>query len=128
MPAGADLTLGAGDLPAVEVDVEIVAVEAVVLAVLAGGIARQWAVEGDLVFALGSFQVDQGGVAAVDQVLGRQQPRRARRAWIPGRAWPSFVAAEVVATSVITLTPPEAHVSVTCAANPFQLMMCPWRT
>ncbi|MGW3174484.1 hypothetical protein [Streptomyces sp. NPDC001153] len=74
MPAGADLTLGAGDLPAVEVDVEIVAVEAVVLAVLAGGIARQWAVEGDLLFALGSFQVDQGGVAAVDQVLGRQQP------------------------------------------------------
>lgn len=47
---------------------------------------------------------------------------------MPGRAWPSFVAAEVVATSVITLALPEAHVSVTCAANPFQRMMCPWRT
>ncbi|MFD4478227.1 hypothetical protein ACFWPU_19200 [Streptomyces sp. NPDC058471] len=79
-------------------------------------------------FALGSFQVDQAGVAAVDQVLGGQQSRRASGVWMPGRAWPSLVAAEVVATSVITLTLPEAHVWVTCAANPFQLMMCPWPT
>ncbi len=35
------------------------------------------------------------------------------------------MAAEVVATSVITLALSEAHVSVTCAANPFQRMMCP---
>ncbi|WP_420719098.1 hypothetical protein [Streptomyces sp. WM6386] len=32
-----------------------------------------WAADGDLVFVLGSFQVDQRGVAAVDQMLGRQQ-------------------------------------------------------
>ncbi|WP_257980995.1 hypothetical protein [Streptomyces sp. CB02959] len=44
---------------------------------------------------------------------------------MPGRAWASFAAAEEVATSVITLTLSEAHVSVTGAANPFQLMMCP---
>ncbi|MGW4735405.1 hypothetical protein ACWEQC_40735 [Streptomyces shenzhenensis] len=73
MPALADLALRAGDLPAVEVDVEVVPVEAFVLAVLAGGVARQWAADGDLVFAGGSFQVDQRGVAAVDQVLGGQQ-------------------------------------------------------
>jgi hypothetical protein len=36
-----------------------------------------------------------------------------------------LAAAEVVATSVITLTLSEAHVSVTCAANPFQRMMRP---
>ena len=47
---------------------------------------------------------------------------------MPGRAWPSLVAAEVVATSVITLTLPEAPVSVRWAAKPFQRMMCPWRT
>ncbi|CAM3710830.1 hypothetical protein [Nocardiopsis rhodophaea] len=71
MPALADLASGAGDLPAVEVDVEVVPVEAFVPAVLAGGVARQWPADGDLVFALGAFQVDQRGVAAVDQVLGR---------------------------------------------------------
>ncbi|MER5757190.1 hypothetical protein [Streptomyces sp. NPDC002088] len=44
---------------------------------------------------------------------------------MPGRAWPSFVAAEVVATYQITLALLEAHVWVTYAANCFQLMMCP---
>ncbi|WP_329529288.1 hypothetical protein [Streptomyces sp. NBC_01462] len=79
-------------------------------------------------FAGGSFQVDEGGVAAVDQMLGRQQSATRQAGVDAGRAWPSLEAAEVVATSVITFTLPEAHVSVTCAANPFQLMMCPWRT
>jgi hypothetical protein len=74
VPALADLALGAGDLSAVEVDMEVVPVEAFVPAVLAGGVAPKWPVDGDLVFASGSFQVDQRGVAAVDQVLGRQQP------------------------------------------------------
>lgn len=53
MPALADLPLGAGDLLAIEVDVEVVAVEAVVAAVLVGGIARQWSDDGDLVFSGG---------------------------------------------------------------------------
>ena len=44
---------------------------------------------------------------------------------MPGRAWLSSVAVEVVATSVITFVLSGAHVSVTCAAKPFQLMMCP---
>ncbi|WP_316745380.1 hypothetical protein [Streptomyces sp. MK7] len=38
---------------------EVVPVEAFVLAVLAGGVARQWATGGEPVFALASFQVDQ---------------------------------------------------------------------
>ncbi|MER5436951.1 hypothetical protein [Streptomyces sp. NPDC002588] len=54
MPARAGLALGAGDLSAVEVDVEVVPVEA--FAVLAGEVARQWAADGDLVFAGGSLQ------------------------------------------------------------------------
>lgn len=53
--------------------------------------------------------------------------RRARRVWMPGRTWLSWVVAVVVATSVITLGPSGAQVSVRCAANPFQLMMCPCR-
>ncbi|MGW1887418.1 hypothetical protein [Streptomyces sp. NPDC001970] len=74
MPARAGLALRAGDLPAVEVDVEVVAAEAVVLAVLAGGVDRQRSGERDLVFAGCLFQMDQGGVAAVDPMLGGQQP------------------------------------------------------
>jgi hypothetical protein len=50
MPALADLSLGAGDLLAIEVDVEVVSVEAFVAAVLAGGVAWQWSGDGDLVF------------------------------------------------------------------------------
>ena len=53
---------------------EVVAAEAVVPAVLAGGVDRQWSGDRDLVFAGCLFQMDQGGVAAVDQVLGGQQP------------------------------------------------------
>lgn len=70
MPALADLPLGAGDLVAIEVDVEVVPVEAVVAAVLAGGVAGQWSGDGDLVFAGGVFQVGEGGVATVGEVLG----------------------------------------------------------
>ncbi|MFF1417722.1 hypothetical protein [Streptomyces sp. NPDC058280] len=73
MPAPTDLALAAGHLPAVEVDVEVVPAEALASAVLAGGIARQRSGDGDPVFAGGLFQKDQGGVAAVDQVLGGQQ-------------------------------------------------------
>jgi hypothetical protein len=74
VPALAHLAPETGDLPAVEVDVEVVPVEAFVPAILAGGVAWQRPADGDLVLALGSFQVDQGGVSAVDQVLGGQQP------------------------------------------------------
>ncbi|GGV06171.1 hypothetical protein GCM10010211_85930 [Streptomyces albospinus] len=73
MPALADLALGTGDLSAVEVDVEVLPVETFVPAMLAGGVARQRPADSDPMFALGSFQMDQRGVAAVDQVLGRQQ-------------------------------------------------------
>ncbi|MEU8834419.1 hypothetical protein OHB49_11715 [Streptomyces sp. NBC_01717] len=47
MPARADLGLGAGDLSAVVVDVEVVPAEAFILAVLAGGVARQRSGDGD---------------------------------------------------------------------------------
>jgi hypothetical protein len=69
VPALADLALGAGHLLAVVVDVEV---EALVAVVLAGGVAAQWPGDGDLVFRCGLFQVGQGGVAGVDQVLGGQ--------------------------------------------------------
>lgn len=74
MPAGADLALGTGDLPTVVVDVEVVPGEALVLAVLAGGVALQRPGDGDRVFTGGLLQAGQGGVAGVDQVLGGQQP------------------------------------------------------
>jgi len=51
----ADLSLGAGDLLAIEVDVEVVSVEAFVAAVLAGGVARQRSGDGDLMFSGGLF-------------------------------------------------------------------------
>ncbi|MFE0705259.1 hypothetical protein [Streptomyces sp. NPDC058872] len=76
MPALADLALGTGDLPTVEVDAEVVPGKALALAVLAGGVALQRAGDGDLVFTGGLFQVGQGGVA-VDQVFGGQ------RIWTP---------------------------------------------
>ena len=128
VPALADLALGAGDLSAVEVDVEVVPAEALVLTVLAGGVARQWAADGDLVLALGSFQVDQGDVATVDQVLGWQQSTTRRSGVDAGQSLAVVCGGRGGAQSIITLTLSEAHVSVTCAANPFQLMMCPWRT
>ncbi|MEU3049913.1 hypothetical protein ABZ705_25955 [Streptomyces sp. NPDC006984] len=77
MPSRAGLALRAGDLLAVEVDMEVVAAEAVVLAVLAGGVDRQRPGDRDLVLAGRLFQMDQGGVAAVDQVLGRVAARGA---------------------------------------------------
>ncbi|GAA1932691.1 hypothetical protein GCM10009753_77940 [Streptantibioticus ferralitis] len=73
MPSLADLALGAGHLPAVEVDVGVVPAGVFILAVLTGGVARQRPGDRDLVFPGGLFQVDRGGVAAVDEVLGGQQ-------------------------------------------------------
>lgn len=70
----AELSLGAGDLLPVVVDVEFVPGEAIVLALLAGGVASEWPGDGDLVFKGGLFQVRQGGAASVDQVLGGQEP------------------------------------------------------
>lgn len=73
MPTPADLSLRAGDLLAIEVDVEIVSVEAFVAAVLAGGIAQQRPGHSDPAFSGGAFQVDQRGVTTVNEVLGGQQ-------------------------------------------------------
>ncbi|HEX6360879.1 hypothetical protein [Actinophytocola sp.] len=73
LPASADLSLGADDLLAIEVDMEVVPVEAFVVSVLPGGVARQWSGDGDLVFSGGMFQVNQGGVTTVDKVFGGQQ-------------------------------------------------------
>lgn len=57
----------------VEVDAEVVTGEAFALPVLVGGVSRQWSDDGDPVFAFGPLQVDQGCVAAVDQVPVRSQ-------------------------------------------------------
>jgi hypothetical protein len=66
VPAPADLPLGAGDLLAVVVDVEVVAGEAFTPAVLPGGVAPERPGDGDLVVTCGLCKVGQGGVAAVD--------------------------------------------------------------
>ena len=92
MPALADLALRAGDLLAVVVDAEVVAGVAVLVAVLAGAVAGQRPGEGDLVLAAGPLHVDQGGVAAVDEVLcGEQAPAlpagRGSRPGPAGRRW-----------------------------------------
>jgi hypothetical protein len=55
----ADLALGAGGLLAVVVDVEVVPGEALVAAVLAGGVAPEWPGDGDLVFTCFWPQVGQ---------------------------------------------------------------------
>src|SRR6476469_10134483 len=73
MPAFADLPLGTSHLLAIEVDAEVVSVEAFVAAVLASGVARQRPGDGDLMFPGSVFQVDQGGVTTVDEMLGGQQ-------------------------------------------------------
>ncbi|WP_251016608.1 hypothetical protein [Streptomyces sp. ISL-99] len=128
MPALADLALRAGDLSAVEVDAEVVPVEALVLAVLAGGVARQRSGDRDLVLSGSLLQVGQGGAAAVDQVLGGSSPRRLRRVWMPGSARASFVVAGKVATSVVTLALSAVQVSVRWATNLFQQLVGPRRT
>lgn len=112
MPAPADLALRTGDLPAVVVDVEVVPCEALVVAVLTGGVARQRPGDGDLVFTDGLFQAGQGGVAGSTRCSAGRSPRWERRARMPGRTWLSWVVAAVVATSVITLGPSGAQVSV----------------
>src|SRR5216684_2033254 len=73
VPAPADLALRAGDFLAVVVDAEVVAGVALLDAVLAGAVTRQRPGEGDLVLAPGPLHVDQGSVAAIDQVLGGEQ-------------------------------------------------------
>lgn len=73
VPARADLPPRAGDLLTVVSDVEVIPGKALTSAVLAGGVARQWSGDGDLVFAGDLFQVGQRGVAAVDEVLDGQQ-------------------------------------------------------
>ncbi|ELS50282.1 putative Transposase [Streptomyces viridochromogenes Tue57] len=52
---------------------EVVPAEALASAVLPRGVSWQWSGDGDLVLPGGLLQVDQGGVAAVDQVLGGQR-------------------------------------------------------
>ncbi|WP_225629448.1 hypothetical protein [Streptomyces werraensis] len=66
----------------------------------------------------------QGCVAGVDQVLGGKQPAAGQAGVDAGQDLLSWVVVAVVATSVITLGPSGAQVSVRSAANPFQLMMC----
>jgi hypothetical protein len=115
VPSPADLALRAGDFPAVEVDAEVVAGVAVLVAVLAGAVAGQRPGERDLVLAPGPLHVDQGGVPAVGQVPGGEQARCASRAWISATAAVSALVAGMVATSVMTLGPSSAQVSVTWA-------------
>jgi hypothetical protein len=88
VPSLADLASGAGDLLAVEVDVEVVPVKAFAFPVLAGGVARQWPADGDLVLASGLFQADQGGVAAFDQVFARRQGAARQAAVDAGQGLP----------------------------------------
>ena len=73
MPPLADLALRAGDLLAVEAGAEVVAGVALLVAVLAGAVAGQWPGEGDVVLAPGPLPVDEGGVAAVGEVLVWEQ-------------------------------------------------------
>jgi hypothetical protein len=73
VPSLADLALRAGDFLAVVVGAEVVAGVALLVTVLAGGVAGQRPGEGDLVLAPGPLHVDQRGVAAIDQVPGGEQ-------------------------------------------------------
>src|SRR5215472_6961894 len=127
VPPLADLALGAGDFPAVVVGAEVVAGVALLDAVLAGAVAGQRPGEGDPVLAPGPLHVHQGGVAAVHQVLAGSRPRRSSREWIPARACLSSLAAGMVATSVMTLGPSSAQVSVTWARYPVQRVTWPRR-
>jgi hypothetical protein len=122
--AGPALALGAGHLLAVEVDVEVVAAEALASAVPASGVARRgvtWCSR-----AACSRWTREVQPLSTRCSAGRG-PRRRRRVWMPGRTWLSCVVAAVVATSVITLGPSGAQVPVRWAEKPLQLMMCPWR-
>ena len=128
MPPRADLALRAGDFPAVVVvDAEVVAGVALLVAVLAGGVAGQRPGEGDPVLAAGPLHGDQGGVAAVGQVVAGEQAPALGRAWIPARACLSSLVAGMVATSVMTLGPSSAQVSVTWARYPVQRVTWPRR-
>ncbi|MFC9429616.1 hypothetical protein [Streptomyces sp. NPDC056987] len=62
------------DLLTIEVDMEVVPGEALVAVMLMRRVALQRPGDGDLVFTGSLFEVGQGCVAGVDQVLGGQQP------------------------------------------------------
>ena len=127
MPALADLALRAGDFLAVVVDAEVVAGVALLGAVLAGAVAGQRPGEGDLVLAPGPLHVDQGGVAAVDEVLAGEQAPALQPGVDAGHGCVSALVADMVATSVMTLGPSSAQVSVTWARYPVQRVTWPRR-
>lgn len=70
---------------------------------LAGGFAWRRSGDGELVFSGGLFQRDQGGIATVDEVFGRQQATTLETGVDAGQRLRIAVVAAVVATSVITL-------------------------
>src|SRR5690348_358240 len=77
-----------GDLLAVVVDAEVVAGVALLVAVLAGAVAGQPPDHNDLVLAAGPLHVDQGGVAAVDEVLAGEQAPVLQPGVDPGQGLP----------------------------------------
>jgi hypothetical protein len=97
-------------------------------AVLAGAVAGQRPGEGDPVLAPGPLQVDKGSVAAVGQVPGGEQApgALAGRGSRPGPSVSALVAG-MVATSVMTLGPSSAQVSVTWARYPVHRVTWPRR-
>jgi hypothetical protein len=115
VPSLADLALRAGYLLAVVVDAEVVAGVALLVAVLAGAVAGQRPGEGDPVLAPGPLHVDQGGVAAVRQVLAGEQAPALQPGVDPGQGLPVVAGGGMVATSVMTLGASSAQVSVTWA-------------
>lgn len=104
--------LGAAHLPAVVVDVEVVAGEALVATVPANEVARQRPGDRDLVLSGRLFQVDHAGVTAADQVLGRQQASALQPGVDAGQHLSVVRGNPVVATSMMTLTPSDAQASV----------------
>ena len=127
MPPLADLALRAGDFPAVVAGTEVVAGVALLDAVLAGAVAGQRPGAGDPVLAPGPLHVDQGGVAAVGQVLAGEQAPALQPGVDPGQGLPVGAGGGMVATSVMTLGPSSAQVSVTWARYPVQRVTWPRR-
>ena len=78
--------------------------------------------------ARGPLHVDQGGVAAVDQVLGGEQAPVRQPGVDAGQGLRCrALVAGMVATSVMTLGPSSAQVSVTWARYPVQRVTWPRR-
>jgi hypothetical protein len=71
--------------------------------VLAGAVAGQRPDQGDLVDAAGPLHVDQGGVAAVSQVLAGEQAPALQPGVDPGQGLPVVAGGGLVAMSVMTL-------------------------